>query len=203
MANYLVVDTETGGLIPGRHSLLEVGLAAYKKGEIVARKQFYMKQEEYVVTPRAMEINNLNLSEVYKQGVTPRIGLDMIQNFIMQHFGLEDPPKLLGQNVGFDRNFIKALFLSQNEDIDTWIHHRVMDTQVLIQAAKDLEWLPAEAPNSLHKFAEMMGYKPQGEHTAMGDIETTVFVYEAIVDILKEGKPWKSDSTTASSTSQA
>jgi DNA polymerase III epsilon subunit-like protein len=198
MANYLVVDTETGGLIPGRHSLLEVGLAAYKNGEVVGRKQFYIKQEEYLVTPKAMEINKLDLAEVYKQGVTPRIGLDMIQNFIMQHFGIENPPKMLGQNVGFDRNFIKALFLSQNEDIDTWISHRVMDTQVLIQAAKDLEWLPADAPNSLHKFAKMMGYTPQGEHTAMGDIDTTVFAYEAIVGILKEGKPWEqNDSTTA------
>lgn len=195
MADYLIVDTETGGLIPGRHSLLEVGLAAYRGGEVIGRKQFYIQEEEYLVTPKAMEINKLDLAEVYKQGVGPYIAMLRIIDFVKLHFG-EEKPKMLGQNVRFDREYIKHLFMRNNYNIDDYIHYRVMDVQVLAQAAKDIGYLPEEASTGLHKLAPFLGYQPQGAHTAMGDIETTVFVYEELLDIFKEAKPWQTDSTT-------
>lgn len=197
MADYLVVDTETGGLIPGRHSLLEVGLAAYKGGEIVGRKQIYIEEAEYTVTPKAMEINKLDLAEVAKQGVPAYVALLNITGFLKQHFGTE-PPKMLGQNVRFDREFIKHLFMRNNYDIDKFIHYRVMDIQVLAQAAKDIGYLPEEVSTGLHKLAKFFGYEPKGAHTAMGDIDTTVFVYERLLELFKhkEELPWQTDSTT-------
>lgn len=196
MAHYLVIDTETGGTLPGRHSLLEVGMAAYKDGVIVDTDSFYIREEEYLVTPKAMEINKLNLANVYLKGVTPSAAVNYIQNFVMRNFGFEKPAMMLGHNPRFDRDFIKQMFLDYNEDIDKWIHYRTVDTMTMIQVARDMGWLPQEAPTSLLAFAKFMGYEPKGEHTALGDVGTTIWVYEKLLDIFKEAKPWQSDLTT-------
>ena len=182
--DFLVLDTETGGLTPGRHSLLEVGLAAYTQGEIIDTKRIYIKEKEYVVSPKAMEINKLDVAEVARLGVEPIVAMDMIINFIQKNFST--PPTILGHNPSFDRNFVKALFTRFGEDIDATISYRTFDTATLIQTAIVLGKLPIDFPRSLHKVRDALGVttKIEEDHTAMGDIMTTIAVYETLIALL-------------------
>lgn len=188
---FIVVDVETGGLDPQRHSLLQVAMLAYVNGEIIDRKSFYIKEEEYLVTPKAMEINGLNLSEVYAQGVEPRVAVQLIQSFVQKNFGDIDPPIMMGHNVNFDRSYIKHLFARFGLNLDKTINFRVFDTTTLILAAKAAGKLNPDAPQWLEGIANYFGHYPEKAHDALSDAETTVVVYETLIDVLKlEGTPW-------------
>lgn len=182
--NFLVIDTETGGLNPERHSLLEVGLAAYKEGEIIGRKEFFLKEEEYHVTPKAMEVNNFRLNQVYEQGITPALAVHQIDGFVKLHFGDAKSFTLMGHNVGFDHGFLKKLFERQGLNIDEFISYRKFDTSTLIATAKVIGVLPMDAPGGLHPLADYLQIPYDSAHTAMADIELTIAVYEHIIQLL-------------------
>jgi DNA polymerase-3 subunit epsilon len=191
--DFVVMDVETGGTTPGRHSLLQVGLLAYRGGEIIDRKEINIQHKEYFVTPKAMEINGLDLVEVARTGVTPYVAISMITSFVKKNFG-EDKPMLLGHNVNFDRSFIKELYLNSNVDIDSVFSYRVVDTSTIIHMAKVLGKMKPDAPSSLQKIADYLGLlKPSHKaHTALSDAELTLALYEKLISILKlEGSPWE------------
>ena len=57
---YVFVDTETGGLIPTKHSLLSVGLVVWDKSlGIVDQKEVFIKSKRYV-TEKAKSINKFD-----------------------------------------------------------------------------------------------------------------------------------------------
>lgn len=184
MREYLILDTETGGTNPMRHSLLDVGLVAYVDGKVKASTGFWLREEEYIVTGKAMEINNLDLSEVYLKGIPKIDAFDQLTRFIHENF-TEERPMILGHNPSFDRNFLKfQLFLPLGQDIDKLIHYRTLDTMTLIQTARDIGLLPKEAPTSLIPFAKFIGYEPTGEHTALDDVHTTIAVHQYLLQLL-------------------
>lgn len=184
MRKYLILDTETGGTNPMRHSLLDVGLAAYIDGEVADDTSFWMREDEYIVTGKAMDINGLDLSQVYLRGVSKVEAFTKITHFIKLHFG-DERPMILGHNPSFDRNFLKyQIFLPLGQDIDKTIHYRTLDTMTLIQTARDVGLLPEDAPTSLIPFAKYIGYEPEGEHTALGDVYTTIAVHQYLLQLL-------------------
>ncbi|MNQ32099.1 hypothetical protein D3C85_454860 [compost metagenome] len=184
--NFVVLDVETGGLKPGRHSLLEVGMVAYKDGQITGEFSSYVAADEYIVMPKAMEVNGLNLAEVAAKGLWPMELVLAIIKFIKESFDSKDDYQLLGHNLSLDKYMMKHLFEQAGQDMDDHMSYRMVDTTTMIALCKELGLLPEDTPRSLHKVAEQLNVLKRGsEHTALGDAHTTLAVYEELLRLLK------------------
>lgn len=62
------LDTETGGLDPSVNSLLSIGLVIWEDGKIKTKNEFFVKENEYNVTSKAIEVNRIDLKELKKKG---------------------------------------------------------------------------------------------------------------------------------------
>lgn len=180
--NLLFADVETGGLDPEKHSLLQVGMAAYKDGKIIDTLNIFIKGDTYCVTPEALKINNLDLAEVKKNGVDKFAAVDLIVKFIEKNFGTEKPI-LVGHNVNFDKNFLQKLFFYTSNNIEKFIGHRMIDTTSLLLALCDIGIVPFEACNSKGAFEHFnIDVKL---HDALEDTLGTVKLYEECIKLIK------------------
>ena len=85
--SYIVLDVETGGLDPNTHSILEISGILWEPGrKIQPVFDCYVKEENIVTVPRAMEVNQINLDKVNKQGRSPKEAVYYIKNRLMGLF---------------------------------------------------------------------------------------------------------------------
>jgi len=181
--NLLFADVETGGLNPEKHSLLQVGIAAYKDGKIVDTLNIFIKEDTYCVTPEAMKINGLDLAEIKKNGIDKFAAVDMIVRFIEKNFGTEKPI-LTGHNVNFDKNFLQQLFLYTSNNIEKFIGHRMIDTMSLLWGLYDAGKVPFEACNSKGAF-DHFEIVVEKLHDALDDTLATVKLYKECIKLIK------------------
>jgi DNA polymerase-3 subunit epsilon len=182
--NLLFLDTETGGLDPLKHSLLQVGVIAYKDKGIVDKFEFKLKHEVYNVNPFAMEINQLNLSDIDKNGFTLTGAVTLLNDFISRHFK-DDKPVLVGHNVSFDKEMVRhQLYKANGFDINDFISHRQIDTMSLIWGLHFAGRLPIEACSSSGAF-KYFGIKVDKRHDALDDCCATVELYEKLIDLMR------------------
>lgn len=180
--NLLFADVETGGLDPEKHSLLQVGMAAYKDGKIVDTLNIFIKEDTYHVTPEAMKINGLDLAEVKKNGIDKFMAVDLIVKFVEKNFG-EEKPILVGHNVNFDKNFLQQLFFYTANNIEKFIGHRMIDTMSLLWGLFGANKIPFEACNSKGAF-EYFNINVK-LHDALEDTLGTVKLYEECIKLIK------------------
>lgn len=185
--NILFIDTETGGLNPYEHSLLEVALVAWKEGRQVGEIRFYVKQESYCVTEKAMEINQINLADVDAEGLISREAAEKIKSFVRERFG-QEKPVLCGHNPSIDKYMIRhQLFDKNGLDMDEIISHRMIDTMSIIWALHLAGELPEKACSSTGAF-EYFGITVPDRHTALGDCLATKELLKHLIDCMKGGK---------------
>lgn len=123
----LVMDTETGGLEAGLHSLLQVGLLVCEDGRVLDELKVNIVEEnisDYVVTDMAMKINGINLET--HTGYTKEEAVELIIAFVKKHF--TKPAQTAGHNVGFDVSFVKMLFKAVGAVYDDVFSYRLLDT---------------------------------------------------------------------------
>lgn len=87
--NLLFVDTETGGLDPQKHSLLEAHFVAYKDNEILGDLHLPINSMEFTVTQRALQVNQIDLRT--HEGLPVGNAFLELKAFIEKHFGEERP----------------------------------------------------------------------------------------------------------------
>jgi len=129
----LVIDTETGGIDPGKHSLLEVALAVYDPvgDNILESDSWMVKEDEYVVTPEAIQVNKISLLSLHKHGSPPEEVIQKIEQMVERNF--EDKPVVVGHNVNFDINFVDCMFNRFGQSFKDLISHRTLDTAGIIR----------------------------------------------------------------------
>jgi DNA polymerase-3 subunit epsilon len=175
----LFLDTETGGLNPYQHSLLQVGVVAYKGGEIVDSLSFEVKHDQYYVTEQAMKINGLDLTEIDKTGMRKDQAVVKLNEFISKNFLKQ--PNLAGHNPSIDKYMVRnQLYESNNLNMDQFISHRMIDTMSIIWALHHAGELPIEACSSTGAF-EYFGITVEKRHNALDDIIATVKLYECLL----------------------
>jgi DNA polymerase III epsilon subunit-like protein len=189
---YLVLDTETGGLIAQKHSILQVGMMAYDpyKG-VTAHEEFFIRHRDYVVSPEALEVNGLNIIRVSRSGINPLEAMDRIVAFIHDNFpDGKDSFYLMGKQPSFDKAFLSTFFYKHGGDpIGNFISHRMVDLSSLIILMKELGLYPAEESTSLVSAARHYGLDVDHAHDVMGDCLMTIQLYEKIISLLKNGLP--------------
>ena len=182
--NLIFLDTETGGLNPFRHSLLQVGMVAYVDGQIKGFVELEVSELNYNTTDEALKVNKLDINDLRKNGVKKELILERIIEFKNKYFGEIEKPVLAGHNISFDRCFIWKLFDDCDLDILNHFSHRSLDTMSILWALYDIGKIPKEACSSEGAF-KFFDIKVEKRHTALADAVATVQLYMKLTEMIK------------------
>lgn len=174
----VVTDVETGGTDPQEHSLLQVALVVFENGRELDALKLNIVHDVYRVTPRAMEINKIDLET--HEGYKPEEAVQMILEFMKKHF--EKPAQVCGHNVGFDVGFLKVLFKMVGVDYDKIFSYRLLDTSAVARFLVFAGVIPPRG--SLGDLAKHFNvpHDPKELHDALVDCRVT---YQLLVEMTK------------------
>ena len=165
---YCVLDLETTGFSFRTEKITEVGIMKIKNGEVIDSFSTFVNPEK-PIPYKVVEVTHITDDMVKDapkiEEVFPKI-LEFIEGSV-----------LVAHNADFDIGFLKhnASVLGYKFD------YTYIDT---LRLAKDL--FPDYKKYKLGIIAENLGIKVEVAHRALDDVDTTVKVFNIMVDMLKE-----------------
>jgi DNA polymerase III epsilon subunit-like protein len=186
MAKLLIVDTETGGVDPGMHSILSVGAVVWDDGQLGAEFEVLIAEDSIQVTERAMEINGIDLSAHRCSGLSPASAMARFAEFLREHFRDELATgakiALAGHNIGFDIGFLKRLCRYAGVEFDAFFSHRSLDTAAVIRFLSLAGVLPLASAGSDEAFSYFgVPFGAGTRHTALGDARATAHLLNSLI----------------------
>lgn len=165
---YCVLDLETTGFSPVTEKITEIGIMKLKDGEVIDKFSTFVNPEK-PIPQRVVEITNIT-DDMVKDAETidkifPKM-LDFINDSV-----------LVAHNADFDINFLRhnARILGYEFDF-TYV-----DTLSLAR-----EIFPDFKSYKLGRIAKNLGIKVEVAHRALDDVDTTVKVFNIMIEKLKE-----------------
>ena len=165
---YCVLDLETTGISFRTEKITEVGIMKIRNGELLDSFSCFVNPEK-PIPQKVVEVTNIT-DDMVKDADT----IDKVLPKVIEFIG---DSVLVAHNADFDIGFLKynatALGLKLN---NTYI-----DT---LKLAKEL--FPQYKKYKLGIIAENLGIKVDVAHRALDDVDTTVKVFNIMLDMLKE-----------------
>ena len=179
----LIVDTETGGLIPQEHDLLTIGLIVWENKELKDELELKISKEEYRTTMEALNVNKINLEELRKEGLPEKEVITKLIAFVKKNFGKEKPT-VCGHNVNFDVGFLRELFKRNFFKYGKYLSYRTLDTMSILTFL----FLQGKTETKLGKLDDAISYfnleiTEAERHTALGDAKVTAKVLSKTVGL--------------------
>jgi len=192
--HYLFMDTETGGTNAEVHTLLTAYFAICDKDLVIIDDlELQLKPEDVSqikVEMEAMQVNKIDLQEHLNDPntVTYAVGKERLKSFLQKHKikGKRKSYMPAGHNVAFDKDFIWAQLIPQEEFEET-VHYRTVDTSNITTFLKDVEILPEDVGN-LVSLVEHFNIPKLEAHNAKGDVRMNIEVYRAMKGLIKGKK---------------
>jgi len=173
---YLIVDTETGGIGLDK-SLLSVGLIfADDQFNVISKAEYLVKPNDsvYVVEPRAMEINGIDLIKHDKVAKKYKdTGNSLYASLFLFGDGGKNKLVVVGKNVHFDLTHIWDKLISRA----TWegfCSYQLLDLSSVWKFLEITGKVPKLQSTSLGAIADHLGVEKGEAHTALGDCVTTL-----------------------------
>jgi DNA polymerase III subunit epsilon len=184
---YLFLDTETGGLDSGKHSLLSIGLVVGDMGVVRHSMEILVKHETYVVSAGGLRVNRIDLVKHDAVALEPVEAMAVLDVFLQQYFPcVKEPIFLVGHNVAFDRDFLGVFFAQLGRPLEPRISHRLVDTHSIAAALRDAGKLDLDNLSSSVLFDHFGIQIPEEKrHTALGDALGTFELYWKLVELMK------------------
>lgn len=183
---YCVLDLETTGFSATTEKITEVGIMKVKEGEVIDQFSCFVNPEKHI-PQRVTEVTNIT-DDMVKDAETIEQVFPKILEFI-------EGSVLVAHNAPFDMGFLKQNAKTLGYEFD----YTYLDT---LSLAKDL--FPDYKKYKLGKIAENLGIKVEVAHRALDDVDTTVKVFNVMIDMLKKrGAKTVDDIDQVSSTEEA
>jgi len=165
---YCVLDLETTGFSPVTEKITEIGIMKIKDGKVVDKFSTFVNPKK-PIPPRVVQVTNITDDMVRDAETIDKVFPKMLE-FI-------EGSVLVAHNAEFDINFLKhnARVLGYEFDF-TYV-----DTLPLAQ-----EIFPEYKSYKLGRIAKNLGIKVEVAHRALDDVDTTVKVFNIMIEILKE-----------------
>ena len=165
---YCVLDLETTGFSAVTEKITEVGIMKVKNGEVIDEFSCFVNPEK-PIPQRVVEVTNIT-DDMVKDAET----IDKVFPKILEFLG---DSVVVAHNAKFDVGFLKqnAKVLGYNFD------YTVLDTLAL---AKDV--FPEMKKYKLGKIADALGIKVEVAHRALDDVDTTVKVFNVMLEKLRK-----------------
>lgn len=184
--NTVVLDVESGGLDPNRHSILSVGLVRADGKSI----QVFVMEDPIVITPRAMQVNRIDLGgeDFYKKAKSPAAAGADVADFLAAAAAPGGKTTLAGHNVAFDVSFLKRLFRLGNvfpDGLPKYVSHRCVDTSSILWSLGASGALPVldGLDAALAHFNIVV--PEEQRHTGLGDALATKALLEQLLDVTR------------------
>lgn len=178
---FLFIDTETGGLIPAKHSLLSVAFVIWDINVgIIDSTEFFIKSKRYVVTEKAKEINGFNRDAHNMKAKDQKSTINEMIEFLYKHFDKNVAIPIIGHNVQFDVSFLKVFFEKNGRSFNQYFSHRIIDTYSVFKTLEISHKIDGSIDSSADAF-KYFQIKVENRHSALGDCEATVKLYECLL----------------------
>ena len=171
------VDSETTGLSPRDHEIIEIAAIIYDPREDKVIKEWSRKAAPRTIKTASKVALNMNgyneAPETYK---------DNIEDVIFEYSKVTRDCIIVGQNIQFDINFIKKYYkeFSVGEEFH---RHRKLEISSMVWPAimdSDLESI------SLQALCEHFGVSNENAHRALADCHRTLEIYRCLTKIHKD-----------------
>lgn len=177
-ANYIVFDTETGGLNCENNPILEIALITFDNNfKEVMRYETYIKPyDDLIVEKGALAANGIKMRDVEAEGITKAEAVKALTDYFKKSMGGNHPslkPVILGHNIPFDIGFMERLFRGSKTPFKTLIADVFIDTM----GDAKRSWPTIESLN-LARCCEEAGVKLIGAHRAMPDVIATLELFK-------------------------
>ncbi|NLL80752.1 MAG: PolC-type DNA polymerase III [Tissierellia bacterium] len=165
---YCVLDLETTGLTPVTEKITEIGIMKIKDGNVIDEFSCFVNPEK-PIPANVVELTGITDGMVADaetiESVFPKI-LQFIDNCV-----------LVAHNASFDINFLKHNARVLGYEFD----YTYIDT---LSLAKEL--FPEFKSYKLGRIAKQLGIIVEVAHRALDDVNTTVKIFNIMLEILKE-----------------
>ena len=165
---YCVLDLETTGLSFRTEKITEVGIMKIKNGEVLDEFSCFVNPEK-PIPQRVVEVTNIT-DDMVKDAET----IDKVFPKILEFVG---DSVLVAHNADFDIGFLKY----NAKQLGYSLENTYIDT---LRLSKDL--FPDFKKYKLGIIAENLGIKVEVAHRALDDVDTTVKVFNVMINMLKE-----------------
>lgn len=168
---YCVLDLETTGFSATNDRITEIGIMKVKNKEVIDEFSCFVNPERHI-PERVSEVTNIT-DDMVKDAET----IETIFPKVLEFLGDSKETVIVAHNANFDVGFLKQNAKRLGYDFD----YSYLDT---LSLAKDL--FPNYKKYKLGKIAENLGIKVEVAHRALDDVDTTVKVFNVMIDMLKE-----------------
>lgn len=169
---YAIIDTETTGISAKNEKITEIAILIFD-GKNIMEKYHTLINPEKSIPYRITQLTGINNQMVASAPKFYEVAKDIIR--------LTEGKIIIGHNVTFDYNFIRAEF----NEFDYDFRRKTMCTVKLSRKA-----FPGFPSYSLGKLTSFLGVNHSQKHRAMGDAEATLEVFRLILakspDLLDE-----------------
>lgn len=165
---YCVLDLETTGFSPVTEKITEIGIMKLQDGKVIDKFSCFVNPEK-PIPARVIEVTNITDDMVRNAETIEQVFPKMLE-FIKGSV-------LVAHNAGFDVGFLKHNARVLGYDFD----FTYLDTLSLAQ-----EIFPDFKTYKLGRIAKNLGIKVEVAHRALDDVDTTVKVFEVMLEKLKE-----------------
>ena len=165
---YCVLDLETTGFSPKIEKITEIGVMKVQNGKVIDTFSCFVNPEKPIPT-RVVEVTNIT-DDMVKNADTIDIVFPKLLSFIKDTV-------LVAHNAEFDIGFLKYNAKELGYDFD----FTYLDT---LSLAQDL--FPDYKSYKLGRIAKKLGIKVDVAHRALDDVDTTVKVFNIMIEMLKE-----------------
>ena len=164
---YCVLDLETTGFSPVTEKITEVGIMKLEDGKVIDKFSCFVNPQKSIPA-RVVEVTNIN-DDMVKDAETIEQVFPKILDFI-------NGSVLVAHNAEFDIGFLKHNAEVLGYDFD----FTYLDTLTLAQ-----EIFPDFKTYKLGRIAKNLGIKVEVAHRALDDVDTTVKVFNIMLEQLK------------------
>lgn len=177
-ANYIVFDTETGGLDHKVNPILEIALVTLDGNTLkeINRYETYVKPEKgKIIEEEALNVNGIKMRDVNEQGISIKEFRKNIIAYVKKDMGGSHPslkPIVVGHNIMFDIRMMDSAFEGEKKLFSDYISDVVMDTMLDAKRA-----FPKATSLKLGNVCEMVGIKLVNAHRAMPDVLSTADLF--------------------------
>lgn len=186
----IVLDTETGGLSAKEHSLLSIAGIAWNPGQQPRPLfSFYVKESRISTTPKALEVNRIDLSKVEAEGLSPKEAVAAIRYALDEHYGpSREPIMLCGHNIEFDVKFVGRLYRLAKESYRNDFSRKTLDTMAIFNFFMAAGLIEPGSASGDRMFASLgIPIPDEHRHTALGDAWATALSLSRMAQSIKRG----------------
>jgi DNA polymerase III alpha subunit (gram-positive type) len=198
--NLIVLDVETGGMLPTENPITQIAWQAIDPLKYTVLHSFDTFVKPYnnlVITPKALAASRVTMKEV-NAGVDVRVVLKefvgMVKVINKSGKGATKPI-IVGHNVGFDIDFLVAMFNYLNKDLFDYTGKVPFDT-LLDSKRFEAGKLKSDDINrfTLSACCERFNIPLKSAHGAPADVEATKQLFIKITDNLRNNGSTKNSS---------